>query len=430
MNDSAEHLNAEIAAHSPAVLDLLSARGRALYWPRGIPFQGAEARAKAHRYNATIGEAMEGGAAMILPSVARVLAGVPPEALRYAYAAGKLELRQAWRAKLLRDNPSLRSRSFGLPMVTSSISHGLSVVGQLFVDPGDRVLLTAPIWDGYRLTYDAVLGAEIATFPGFANGRFDVEAFRSALREGPAKQIVILNFPHNPTGYMPRLDELEAIRDALVSSAASGRRLLVVLDDAYFGLVYDSSAYAESPFGMLANLPGDILTVKLDGATKELFVWGLRVGFLTFAPPPVEAPEPLLAALEQKVLGAIRASVSSSSNLSQTLVLQALQSPTLEAEYRAKYAVLRARAERVREVVESPQYQTFWEPYPCNAGYFVSVRLLDVDAEALRVHLLDRYGVGVIALDAQAIRIAFSCLELEDIEPLFECVRRGIQDLR
>jgi len=200
MNDAAESLNAEIAAHSPVVFELLSARGRALFWPRGIPFQGAEARAKAHRYNATIGEAMEDGVPMILPSVARALAGVPPEALRYAYAAGKLELRQAWRDRLLRENPRMRERVFGLPVVTSAISHGLSVVGQLFVDPGDRVLLIDPIWDGYRLTFDAVLGAELATFPGFANGGFDVEAFRRALLAGPAKQIVILNFPHNPTG--------------------------------------------------------------------------------------------------------------------------------------------------------------------------------------------------------------------------------------
>jgi hypothetical protein len=50
-------------------------------------------------------------------------------------------------------------------------------------------------------------------------------------------------------------------------------------------------------------------------------------------------------------------------------------------------------------------------------------------AETLRVHLLDKYGVGVIALGEKDIRIAFSCLDLNDIEVLFDTVLQGIKDL-
>ena len=142
MDPLAEELNQRIQEHSPTTFELLSQRGRALYFPRGILSQTAEAKAKAHRFNATIGEATEGDGPMALPSILSHIQGIAPaDALRYAPAAGKPELRQAWREKLLAENPLLRERQFGLPIVTSAITHGLSLVGDLFVDPGDRLLL-------------------------------------------------------------------------------------------------------------------------------------------------------------------------------------------------------------------------------------------------------------------------------------------------
>jgi hypothetical protein len=62
------------------------------------------------------------------------------------------------------------------------------------------------------------------------------------------------------------------------------------------------------------------------------------------------------------------------------------------------------------------------------------VRLNDVDArldaEKLRVHLLDKYQTGVIATDATDVRIAFSCLELGQIEEVFDTIHRGWKDLK
>ena len=53
-----------------------------------------------------------------------------------------------------------------------------------------------------------------------------------------------------------------------------------------------------------------------------------------------------------------------------------------------------------------------------------------VEAERVRSHLLDRYGVGLIATSPTDLRIAFSCLELSEIEKLFETLHRAIQELR
>ena len=68
--------------------------------------------------------------------------------------------------------------------------------------------------------------------------------------------------------------------------------------------------------------------------------------------------------------------------------------------------------------------------YPFNSGYFMCVKLKgDVDAEDLRVHLLDKYGVGVISSSATDIRVAFSCLEEGQIEEVFELLLQAWKDL-
>ena len=430
MNPLANELNERIESISPDVLALLSERGRALYWPKGILYQTAQAKEKAHRFDATIGEATEQGEPMALDVITRQLPDLAPaDVVCYAPAAGKPELRQVWRQKLLDENPMLRGTSFGLPIVTSAITHGLALVGDLFVDPGDRILMPDKLWGNYRLIYEVRLGAQIDTFNTYADGRFDVAALAQALEQGPEKLILLLNFPNNPTGYMPSQAEVEGIRDAVVAAAERGKRILLVLDEAYYGLVFDDGALQESLFGFLANLHARVLTIKLDGATKELFVWGLRCGFLSFAPPPLSDPRPLLDALEKKVMGAIRGGISNCPQVSQSLVLNALRAPEVDDERAAKRELLRARAERVREVVTREKYAASWDVYPFNAGYFMCLRVKGVDAEALRVHLLEKYGVGLISIGKTDLRVAFSCLELADIEPLFDCVHEAVADL-
>jgi dimeric dUTPase (all-alpha-NTP-PPase superfamily) len=52
-----------------------------------------------------------------------------------------------------------------------------------------------------------------------------------------------------------------------------------------------------------------------------------------------------------------------------------------------------------------------------------------VDAEPLRLHLLEKYGVGLISLGKTDLRVAFSCLEKEDVQELFDTVFQAIKDL-
>ena len=241
---------------------------------------------------------------------------------------------------------------------------------------------------------------------------------------------MVLNFPNNPTGYTPTPEAAAEIRDAIVGAAENGLRQVVICDDAYFGLFFDDSCLQESIFGYLANCHPDVLAVKLDGATKEVFAWGFRVGFLTFAAGGAGDLDAVHTALEKKTMGSIRGGVSNSPNTTQSAVVRMLQDPEAAAQRKEKRDVLCARALRTREVLDDEKYVEAWDVYPFNSGYFMCVKLKgDVDAEDLRVHLLDKYGVGVISSSATDIRVAFSCLEEGQIEEVFELLLQAWKDL-
>ncbi|MDH5672479.1 MAG: aminotransferase class I/II-fold pyridoxal phosphate-dependent enzyme [Myxococcales bacterium] len=436
LNPLAVALNERLAEAAPEVLSMLSALGKRLYFPKGILSQGAEAKQKGKRINATIGIATEGDGPMVLPSVASAVDAIDPaQAFTYAPPAGRQGLREAWRDKQLAENPSQRGKKVGLPIVTSAITHGLSIAGDLFIDPGDRVIVPDQLWGNYRLGYEVRLGARIQTYPFFADGGFNVAGLASAMEAEAAerdKLIVVLNFPNNPTGYMLTDAEGQAVVAALKARAEAGTRLVVLCDDAYFGLFYHlgGPSMTESLFGALSNLHPNLLAVKLDGATKELFVWGLRCGFISFGPGRVETADVVNEVLDAKTRGDIRASISNSPQLSQTLVERALGADSIDAERSEKRQLLQARAQEVYRVARDSKYADYFEMYPFNSGYFMLIKVRGVGAERLRTHLLDAHQVGLIATGEHDLRIAFSCLEKEQVEPLFETLAQAIDELR
>lgn len=429
----AAELNETIEQENPHVAAMLSELGRRLYFPKGILAQSAEAKQKATRYDATIGIAREAGQPMHLEAVMRFFNGLGPgEALTYAPATGRPELRKKWREELLRKNPSLASKSFSLPIVTSGVTHALSLVADLFIDKGDVVLLPDKYWENYELLFGVRHEAQIGLYPFFnAAGGFNVEALREALatRAGSWKTLLVLNFPNNPTGYSITQAEASAIIAALLEAAEDGRNLIVVTDDAYFGLLYEEELLEESLFARLAGAHERILAIKVDGPTKEEFVWGFRMGMLTFSTRAYLSDEALYDALEKKVAGAIRSAISNCSQPAQSVLVKALSAPEILDQRRRKKCVLQGRAQRVREILSRPEYAALWEPYPFNAGYFMCLRLQGIDAEAFRKHLLENYGVGVIADGDRDIRIAFSAVDEAQLEDLFATLAAAAREL-
>jgi aspartate/methionine/tyrosine aminotransferase len=434
MNPIANELNEIIIEANEHVYEMLSNVGQELFFPKGILSQGAEAKEKAHKFNATIGMATEKGRTMHLSSIMAMVKGLAPrQALTYAPSFGIMPLRETWRNALYSKNPSLTGKEISIPVVTHAITHGLSVVSDMWVDPGDVIILPDKMWGNYNLIFSVRRGARIIHYPLFdGQGKFNLEAFEACLQsqaKDKQKIIVMLNFPNNPTGYTVSPGEADRIVEIMVKVAQKGTNVLAVTDDAYFGLFYEDDAIKESIFARLVGRDPRLLAIKLDGATKENFVWGLRIGFITYGGFFKGDPKKPYNALAKKTAGAVRGSISNASHLSQEIVLKSMQAENYRSEKKEKFLIMKERAQEVKKVLADLKYREAWEAYPFNSGYFMCLNLKTVEAEPLRVHLLEKYGVGLISLGKTDLRVAFSCLEKEDVQELFDTVLQGVKDL-
>jgi aspartate/methionine/tyrosine aminotransferase len=417
LNPQAAEANEILAQESPALLNLLSVRGRAIFFPaKGILGQTAEARGK--EINATIGIALEDdGSPLRLSCIDDLVQLEPSLTFPYAPSYGRADLRATWQGMIVQKNPSLAGVPISLPVVSNALTHALSICGYLFLDPGDSVIMPDFYWGNYNLIFKNAYDANFATYETFADGGYNVAALAEALSGEPGKRVVLLNFPNNPTGYTVTEEEADAIAETLVAAAEAGNDIAVLIDDAYFGLVYEDGVARESIFAKIANAHERILAVKIDGATKEDYAWGFRVGFITYAAKG--ASPAVYKVLESKTAGAIRGNISNAPNISQSLLNKAFTAPDYNAQKAQKYAILKSRYDRVREIFAThPEYADVMEPLPFNSGYFMCVRV-QADPEAVRQILLNDFSTGLIAASG-VIRVAYSSAPIHVLAQLFE----------
>jgi len=427
-NQQLQELNKTLSKN-PAIFHLLSKRGKEIYYPKkGLLAQGKEAKGK--KINATIGIAMEDdGTPMRLKSIASKISLEPKQIFPYTDSFGQEELRNLWQKKMIYENPSLKT-TITKPLITAGITHALSIAGYLFVDEKDELILPDLYWGNYQLIFQNTYGAKFVTYKTFKNNQnqLDLDSFKTALSNKKNKKIILLNFPNNPTGYTPTKNEAEEIVNILVSRVKKGEKIAVICDDAYYGLFYDQQSCKESIFSLLASAHENILAIKADGATKEEFAWGLRVGAITFGNKGMT--EEICIALENKTAGAIRATVSNVSTLSQSLILQALNSPSHRIEKSDKFKILQERFNEVKKVLMDKKYNKYFTPLPFNSGYFMCVKLASgLDSEKIRQRLLNHYDTGVIALP-NMLRISYASIAKDKIRVLFENIYRVCEEER
>ncbi len=418
MNQLARELNAQL--EGTVIARLLSEYGLRSYFPKGIVAQSGEAKKRAHRYNATVGMAYSGGSPVMLPAAQELLDHfTPAEAVAYSPTAGVPKLRDLWEKEIATKNPSLAGAAHSKPVVTAGLTNGIFQLAELFVDPGDYVVMPDMFWGNYRLILEGRNQAKLTTFSFFTEDMtFNTEGLAEVLRRNRdhGKIVLLLNFPNNPAGYAPTGEAAERIIEILVEEAEAGTDILAICDDAYFGLFYTDAVLKESLFARLASAHERILAAKVDGATKEDFLWGMRVGFITMASKGLE--ERHYQAFEKKLTGSIRASISNSNTLGQNLVAKLLENPEYPAQKQAMFEDLKGRYEAMQTVIRQMPPDSPLTPLPCNAGYFVSFDCAPLDAEALRQELLER-GIGTISIQGRYLRVAFASVDREDVAPLF-----------
>lgn len=427
LNELAVELNDVLSRDNCIVPGLLSARGTRAFFPRrGILGQSAEARGM--EINATIGTAFEDDGSPLCLDCVKEMLNIPATSFLYAPSFGLRSLREKWGEKLREKNPGLEGQRFSLPVVTNALTHALFVAGSLFLDKGDKLILPDLYWDNYELLFQDGCGASFQTFPTFRGSKFNVAGLEKRLMAKGDKKVILLNFPNNPTGYTPTESEAYAIRDAVLKAAEAGKKIVAILDDAYFGLVYEKGVFGESVFSLLASLHRNVLAVKLDGPTKEDYVWGFRVGFITFAMKGLSDAQ--LAALEDKAAGLVRGTISSSSNIAQTILCNAYKSAGYPEQRSEKFSTLRQRYREIRAILRKhKEYRDSFTAMPFNSGYFMCVKLRGADPEKTRKLLLEKYSTGTIMLSG-LLRLAYSSVPTEKLEKLFANIHSAVCEIK
>ena len=414
-----QRLNSILAEHHPAALAVMTDLGKRLYFPKGVPVQAAQAKEAGCAFNATIGELKgEDGAALPLPSMKETIVGLSPEeSFLYQAQGGRKDLRQAWSEHIRGEMPE----SFSLPVACMGLTHGLSICADLFVDSDTDVLLPAPRWGNYDVIFGMRPQGRIHNYtvmkeaPDVRHSGFNIEGIQDALTKIQHKGVLVLNIPSNPVGYTPTPEEVSRLVEAI---EASNKPLVIVLDEAYKGMEWSKESVQGSIAKQFSHLdPERFLVVKVDGATKELFFFGGRIGFVTFLCSQQVAP-----VLEEKVIASIRSTVSALPSPSQAMVLRALVSDTLDAEVKEIRGLLYRRYRALKDAMDAKDVPYF----PFNSAFFTLVRT-PIDAEEMRKYLLTQ-GVGVVAVPAQqAIRVSYSTVAVDNIPEMVNIIAAALQ---
>ena len=421
LNPLAQELNETL--RGSVVEALMSDMGKRMYFPNGIISQGGEAAKDAYFANGTIGMAVAEKTPIELDSYKKIMPDLNPrETVAYEKTAGNPELRKIWKEKLLEKNPSLKDKQISLPILVPGLTAALSYVADLFVDENKPLLAADPCWDNYELIACARRGAEFHQFKCFDEKGLNLADLEKTMKEEAEKYgsvRVILNFPQNPSGYSPTKDEVQKITKIVKDIAESGKQVLVLSDDAYFGLNYEDDIEPQSLFAYMADLHENVLAIKADGPTKEDFAWGFRTGFLTFASKGLNQAQ--IDALQVKFMSAIRSSVSCSSTPSQAIIKHAFMNPDHDAQKAELRKMLHRRYDLVRKFVNT-HTSSVLTPLPFNSGYFMAFDVKKIDAEDLRKRVLAEKGIGVIQINPKTLRVAFSSIDEEKIEEVFASI--------
>ncbi|MDD6962040.1 MAG: aminotransferase class I/II-fold pyridoxal phosphate-dependent enzyme [Treponema succinifaciens] len=420
INPLAQELNDALKGTTPG--ELLSDVGTRLYFPKGIIAQSAEAKKLGKTANGTIGTTVVEGKPIMLPSIKKYVPDLTSsELVGYAPTAGNPDLRAMWKESIIRKNPLLKDKKFSLPVVVPGLTAGISYLADLFLDETKPLVAADPSWDNYVLITEARRNAKFVQFKMFKDGKFNIEGLKETMQKQAESGSVriLLNFPQNPSGYSPTSGEAKQLVSIVKEIAEKGAKVMVWCDDAYFGLNYEDNIEKQSLFAYLCDLHENVLAAKIDGPTKEDFAWGFRTGFITFGCKGLSDAQ--YEALVKKLMAAIRSSVSCAATPSQSLILKAASDGKLEEEKAEFRKILERRYKLVRDFVSTHESK-FIKPLPFNSGYFMSFDTMSIDAEKLRQKLLNDRGIGTISIDVKTLRVAFSSLDEEKINIVYQAI--------
>jgi alanine-synthesizing transaminase len=267
---------------------------------------------------------------------------------RYSSSRGIPKLREAVAA--------LYQRRFDVALdpereVISTIGakEGFSHLMWVLLGPGDAALVPSPSYP-IHIWGPLFAGAAAREIPMSSDGDF-LERVREAYEYSwPKPRVIVLSFPHNPTGACVDLEFFQAVVDF-----AREREMVIVHDNAYAELGYDGFR----PPSILQAEGAKECAVELYSMTKSFSMAGWRAAFLVGNAEVVQALAKLKSYLDYGTFQPIQIATTVTLNEAQDFPQEVL------AVYQGRRDVLIDGLHRIGWAVPRPRGSMFaWAPIP------------------------------------------------------------------
>lgn len=313
----------------------------------------------------------------------------------YTTGAGIRALREAaWRK--MREENGIPVADPDCVLITNGAMNALNIAFTAMILPGDEVLMPDPTWTE---TADNVTlaGGIVARYPIDTRGSagYGAEALEAAVT--PRTRAVVINSPHNPTGFVAGRDVL-----ARMVAVAERHNLWVVSDEAYEHILFDGCRHV-SPGSL-----GYERVISVFSMSKSYAMSGLRIGYLACND----------RGLVERMVKLLRCTINGVNSATQYGALAALTGPqdatrAMTAEYQRRRDALWEGAGRVRAL----------HPIRPQGAFYLWARIDEAwsdpkgksDAWAMTHFLIDQAAIGSIPGDVFGpagsghIRLSFSC---------------------
>lgn len=154
-------------------------------------------------------------------------------------------------------------------IILSAPEEGIYLTMRALLEPGDHVIVLTPAYNSLLNMAQHVSGNVSEWVVGPGNGRWHLDLARLEELIRPSTRLIIVNFPHNPTGLLPTRDELQTIIEIAERAGA-----WIFCDEMYRGLELGGRETLPSMADLYPR------SIVLSGLSKVHGLPGLRSGWL------------------------------------------------------------------------------------------------------------------------------------------------------
>ena len=156
-------------------------------------------------------------------------------------------------------------------IVLATPVEGIYLTARALLNPGDEVIVLSPAYDALINMFEHVVGNENVKKWNFhpADDGWELKIEDLAQLLSPQTKMIVVNFPHNPTGYVPTPQMQQEI-----IAVAEQNNIWLFSDEMYFGLTHEGTSKIPSMADLSAK------AIVLSGLSKTYGLPGLRTGWL------------------------------------------------------------------------------------------------------------------------------------------------------